>query len=114
MLTRRPLNYILAENGEPKPCTDILQWAMWFESNDRQVAHDQVQAHLRLLRSPVTNIQAVLLYNALVSGIVAAVWYVVYERTGSPWTMLIFLIAVMLHQGYSENNTTKKSPNDGG
>jgi hypothetical protein len=31
--------YILDDQGEPVPC-DLLTWARWFETADRQVAHD--------------------------------------------------------------------------
>lgn len=30
--------YILDENGEPLACEDLMEWARWFETADRQVA----------------------------------------------------------------------------
>ncbi len=33
--------YILDENGNPKPVPDVITWAMWFESNDREVAYTE-------------------------------------------------------------------------
>jgi len=50
----------------------------------------------------MTNVQAVLLYNAAVAGMTAAIWYVVYDRTDSLWSMLVFLLAAVFHQGYRE------------
>ncbi len=32
------LHYTLDEQGQPVPCADILEWARWFETADRQLA----------------------------------------------------------------------------
>lgn len=34
--------YILDSTGNPIPETDLIKWAMWLESSDRQVARDTV------------------------------------------------------------------------
>jgi hypothetical protein len=34
--------YILNEEGEPRQCNDLLDWAGWFEVADRRVALDMV------------------------------------------------------------------------
>jgi hypothetical protein len=37
----RPSRYILV-NGKPKPCHDIWEWARWFETARRWIAHTHV------------------------------------------------------------------------
>lgn len=36
--------YILDDNGDPVPCTDVLEWARWFEAagEKRQLARDEL------------------------------------------------------------------------
>lgn len=35
-------NYVLDANGDPRPEPDLLTWARWFETADRQVALDLI------------------------------------------------------------------------
>ena len=37
-------NYKLNEQGEPVPCSGLMDWAMWFESSENQriVARDEI------------------------------------------------------------------------
>jgi hypothetical protein len=37
-------HYILDENGEPRPCFDVMTWARWMEAANRHVAQDFVGA----------------------------------------------------------------------
>lgn len=34
--------YILDDAGDPIPCADLLQWALWFETAQRHVADDRI------------------------------------------------------------------------
>lgn len=36
----RRYRYTLDANGEPQPCDDLIEWARWFETAERHVAHD--------------------------------------------------------------------------
>jgi hypothetical protein len=33
--------YIL-DGHNPVPCNDLMEWARWFETSDRRVAHDEI------------------------------------------------------------------------
>lgn len=35
-----PRYYILDDTGEPAPCSDLLTWARWMETGQRQIALD--------------------------------------------------------------------------
>ena len=41
-MTRDFRYYTLDALGEPVPCADVLEWADWFETADRQVASTEV------------------------------------------------------------------------
>jgi hypothetical protein len=34
--------YILDKDGNPRPCPDLTEWALWFERADRKVARDEL------------------------------------------------------------------------
>jgi hypothetical protein len=37
-----PGRYILDDNGEPVPCPNLMEWAMWMEKGDRIVLQTQM------------------------------------------------------------------------
>jgi hypothetical protein len=39
--TKMTFNYILDENGKPKPEPDILTWGRWFERDERRIVRQQ-------------------------------------------------------------------------
>ncbi len=36
--------YTLDENGEPKVCDNLMEWANWFETTDRHIAKNDIGA----------------------------------------------------------------------
>lgn len=34
--------YILDKNGNPQPCSDLMEWATWFEAGNRRIGNDTI------------------------------------------------------------------------
>ena len=50
----------------------------------------------------MNTIQVVAVTNVFIYGITAAVWWKVYETTGSNWSFLVMLVGTVFQQGYRE------------
>lgn len=48
--------YILDARGEPQPIDDALEWARWYETADRHVAHDMDEGDRHGLRIRVSTV----------------------------------------------------------